>query len=183
MQTNRDICKKKMLCRRERWSYCNYRGTSLYVKKGATLVEMCIAMALVAVIITVTVSFSAMLGRFIERNQSQYNFLKESSDIKTTITDLISSRDTNDTVCTVSSRKLEIGTLCALFSESESSFIIQDGNIVIEKEVYLTVTDVKFMLHEIGAKSVLKCTVTGSDRHGADFSQSFLVTFQCGSFV
>ncbi len=55
-------------------------------KRGFTLLELSIVLFLMAVIVTMTVSFSKLVGKYTNINNTEYEFLVQCSDLKTDIT-------------------------------------------------------------------------------------------------
>ena len=55
-------------------------------KRGFTRLELSIVLFLMAVIVTMTVSFSKLVGKYTNINNTEYEFLVQCSDLKTDIT-------------------------------------------------------------------------------------------------
>ncbi len=58
-------------------------------KCGFTLAELSVVLFLVAIIATMTVSFSELINKYTTGNKAEYEFLSQCSELKTDVTDYI----------------------------------------------------------------------------------------------
>lgn len=125
-------------------------------KRGFTLVELTVVMALVAILMVMIVSFSTMMGDFAGAEESEYAFLEDVSALKETLSDWVAENDVEGNVFSVS----DSGVLSFNGSEVDVSGSnlryggeTMKGNLDEIASVYFeTDTDTK----------VIKCTVTGT---------------------
>ena len=91
--------------------------------RGFTVVELCVVLALLAILGTVTVSFCVMIGDYTGDVQAEYDFLEDSAAVRASLTEKIRQSDTPDTVFTVT----KDGTLAV--GESTLSFSSASGTL------------------------------------------------------
>ena len=70
-----------------------HNGAKLLDKRGFTLVELSVAIFLVAIIVTMIVSFSVLVSNNLNKSKAEYSFLEQCSSLKTTITNYTSEND------------------------------------------------------------------------------------------
>ena len=70
-----------------------HNSAKLLDKRGFTLVELSVAIFLVAIIATMIVSFSVLVSNNLNKSKAEYSFLEQCSSLKTTITNYTSEND------------------------------------------------------------------------------------------
>ena len=70
-----------------------HNNAKLLDKRGFTLVELSVAIFLVAIIATMIVSFSVLVSNNLNKSKAEYSFLEQCSALKTTITNYTSEND------------------------------------------------------------------------------------------
>lgn len=154
--------------------------------KGATLVELCIVMALLAIVSTMIVSFSAIVHKYVSSEQNQYAFIEETSRIKQEMQQWLSALDTRGTKILVTEDRIQAENTDATIQFNKTMrvliFTYEDGS---EREITTqTVKDIQFGLHVLhDSSAIAKCTVSGSDEYLEEFSQRFLLALRCASFT
>jgi len=155
-------------------------------RRGSTLVELCIVMALLAIVSTMIVTFSAIIGKYVKQNQRQYAFIEESSRIKQAMSHWLFALDEAGNIVTVTDQQISLQqteSRVVFDAISRSLFLVHpDGTV---KDIGTkTVDGISYSLEQLSATtSILKCIVTGSDARSNMMTQDFLLTLRCGSFA
>ena len=141
-------------------------------RRGSTLIEMIIAMALIAIVSIMIVSFSAMTHSFAGDEQGKHSFIDECAEIRRDISDFLLEQDKADNEMT-------------LYKDSglngeEDAFYWYKNYKELDDKVYENIDDISF---EIGSSKLLKCTVTGSTEKGVEYKQTFVFALRCATFV
>ena len=155
-------------------------------KRGSTLVELCIVMALLAIVSTMIVSFSAIIHRYVKQNQRQYTFIEESAQIKQAMSDWLFALDEAGNIVTVTDQQISLQQTenCAAFDTTTRTLFLVHPNGTIKDLRTKTVDGIYYSLEQLSAKtSILKCIVTGTDARSNMMTQAFLLTLRCGSFA
>ena len=124
-------------------------------KGGFTVVELCITLALVALLTPMAVSFSVLMNKFTDESKSKYQFLKDSATIE---------REFTSWVETQSTLSLD-GTSLSGVSFANETLSLGDKTV----RNLDTVSSVSF---ETNGETLIKCTVL--DKNGR-FSRTFVV--------
>ncbi len=126
-------------------------------KGGFTVVELCITLALVALLTTMAVSFSVLMNKFTDESKSKYEFLKDSATIEREFTSWVETQS----VLTLNGNSLDGVT-----------FANETLSLGVDKSVKNldTVSSVSFVNNE--ESDLIKCTVL--DNNGR-FSRTFVV--------
>lgn len=151
---------------------------------GFTLVELCIVIALLAIVTTMTVSFSLLMDRDTKKNQAKYDFMEEVTRIREEAVKCISVYDinVNDEITASGNgvyKNSNIETLepIAFFDQNRSTFtFISDGTPSV-----LTLDTVKYVDFACVNEKLIKCTVTGADAYGESFTQTFMIALRCAT--
>lgn len=154
--------------------------------RGSALAELCVAMALLAIVSTMIVSFSAVVNRFVESEQSQYAFLEEATVIRDSLSVWLSETDEAGTVYTVTSGELSVDSIgtSALFDDRTQCLILTDRDGILRRIETQTVDRVLFTIKPLsGENAIVKCTVIGSHELSQLYTQSFILSLRCASFA
>lgn len=131
-------------------------------KGGFTVVELCITLALVALLTTMAVSFSVLMNKFTDESKSKYEFLKDSATIEREFTSWV---ETQEELTLVDS---------SLSSVSFANETLSLGDKTVKN--LDTVSSVSFETNRDitlkGDITLIKCTVL--DKNGR-FSRTFVV--------
>lgn len=122
-------------------------------KRGFTLAEICIVLALVAILSAMTVTFSTLTGNTVAQNREDYRFLEQCDLLRQNLTDRIAAGD--DTV--------------AFTKDSNNQFVVnnvapefKDGTLKFGNYEMTGLTEVKEIAFDI-QDNLIKCTVTSTN--------------------
>ena len=141
-------------------------------RRGSTLIEMIIAMALIAIVSIMIVSFSAMTHSFVGDEQSKHSFIDECAEIRRDISDFLLEQD-------IAGNKMNIYKYSGLNGKNDAFYWYKNYKELNDK-VYENIDDISF---EIGSGKLLKCTVTGISEKGVEYKQTFVFALRCATFV
>lgn len=136
-----DTCRKKKM---------NSNG-----KRGFTLAEICVTLALVAVLGVMTVSFATMTGNLVSTNSADYRFLEQCDQVRQTLTNWIAVYDDGRELTVVEDKLTGNGLLIA-FSEKKLEL---SGN---KTDTLTGLTEVKAITFDRNGK-LIKCTVQSTN--------------------
>ncbi|MBO5973100.1 MAG: type II secretion system protein [Clostridia bacterium] len=152
----------------------------IFSRRGSTLVELIIAMALISIVSVMIVSFSAMANSFAGDEQGKHSFVDECAAIRQDVNDFLltcdtekdKNGDTNTINVTASSLSCEAGELKVT--------LLNDGIRLGNRDL----DDVTNITFDVGEnKNLLKCTVTCVTEKGAEYEQIFVFALRCATFV
>ena len=141
-------------------------------RRGSTLIEMIIAMALIAIVSIMIVSFSAMTHSFAGDEQSKHSFIDECAEIRRDISDFLLEQD-------IAGNKMTLYKDSGLNGKNDAFYWYKNYKELDDK-VYENIDDISF---EIGSGKLLKCTVTGISEKGVEYKQTFVFALRCATFV
>ena len=150
-------------------------------KRGSTLVELSIVMALLSIVATMIATFSALVVTYVNQNQAKYDFIEEGSAIREDIADWLSEMDVAGGEIAVSTYAMESSGAASISFHSASKSIIYTDNGGERIDTQKSVESVKFELSQNG--TVLKCTVYGSDKSVEIFKRSFAFSLRVAEFT
>lgn len=148
-------------------------------RKGFTLVELSIVLVLVAILGTMTVSFTTLVSGYSGSNQKEYEFLEQCTRFQQTLTDWVSEYDSSDYNFTVFSAtvlqpsKLQFSSTStdkptASFSESDNCLSLGDT-----KSTFSMIGSVEFAHKE----QMIRCTLTCA--RDESLQKSFIFSLRC----
>ena len=153
-------------------------------KRGMALVELMVALALLGLISTAIVSFSAVVSAHVESQQNQYAFLEESTQIRDNLSAWLSQMDENGAVCTVAADNLSVPAYGASAAFDGEDFVLTHRDGTVSRVETDTLTRVQFTRKELSnGDSIVKCTLTGAHNRNERYAQSFVLYLRCGSFA
>lgn len=153
-------------------------------KRGIALAEMVVALALLGIVSTMIVSFTAVAKDHMESQQSQIAFLEETSHIKQALSDWLSQMDENTTVCTVAADRLSVAAYGASAAFGGESLVLTGRDGTVSRVETESVTRVQFALKDLSEENAfVKCTVTSAHNGAELYEQSFVLTLRCGSLA
>ena len=139
-------------------------------KRGFTLVELTVVMALVAILMVMIVSFSTMMGDFAGAEESEYAFLEDVSALKETLSDWVAENDVEGNVFYVQNDYHGIGFM-NLVKTTRADVSFGGGTLETDTQVLRAGLDeiesISFKIPDAG--SLVKCTVTGTAGGSVDF--------------
>lgn len=145
-------------------------------RRGSTLIEMIIAMALLSIVSVMIVSFSAMAHSFTNDETQKHSFIDDCAAVRQDINDFLLTCDENGKTIEVASNGLveRVG--------NKNLTAIYLGDRVRLGERYLdSIKRIEFEKSDTNNR-LLKCTVTGSTDKGQTFSQTFVFALRCAVF-
>ena len=77
-------------------------------KRGFTLVELSVVIALLAILLTMTVTFTIAMNGFVGVNRAEYDYLEEHSKLKEEISNWLAERDVENNKFLVSTNSLSV---------------------------------------------------------------------------
>lgn len=126
----------------------------MHRRGGFTLVELCVVLVLVAILSTMTVSFSTLVSGYTKNNRAEYEFMEQCAELKEELTLWVSQEDGVGVTFTYDNNQLK----------ANNGEPFGYANTQVESIEY----DSKGKL--------LRCTVTA--RNGKQ--QSFVLYLRCG---
>ena len=123
-------------------------------KRGFTLAELCVVMAIVVIVSTMIVSFSVSMNNFANSNREEYDFLEDCATVKNELYKWIAENDTPDKVFDfISSISGEIKTVRNGTLKLDENNKIE--NLQMIEEVYFLVEGnlIKCEIHKVGSDS------------------------------
>lgn len=136
-------------------------------KRGFTLVELSVVLALVAIITAMIVSFSIMMNNFFETAQAEYDFLEDSNTLKNQIIKKISEYDNSENTISVQNKKLQVKS-----EDSEDSKNIDLSDLIGDN------FKVEFAA---GENNLIRCTVISKNSNS--HSTSFVIALRSAQVV
>lgn len=149
-------------------------------RRGSTLVELCIVMALFSILSVIIVSFSVMADTFANDRQERYAFFESASQIQQDITDVLLSCDSLGNEVNVYDTAIVCGNTEIEFDAVGNTLNISNGEGAETRRKIDSVRLITFELSPDGG--LLKCTVYGEDSKGRAYSDSFLFALRCAEF-
>ena len=146
-------------------------------KGGFTLAELCIVLALVAVVSVMIVSFSTLMGDHTTALDDQYDFLADCSTLESALRIWVAEYDVEGSSFAANGGELEIrdtvsDTVVVEFRNGTLSF--KDKKV----QGLHTVADVSFEIN--GQGDLIKCIVTAKDGVEKD-THSFVFSLRAGA--
>ena len=99
-------------------------------RRGSTLIELTITMALISIVSVMIVSFSALISQKTKENQKKYEFIEETSIVRDLLIDWLSSVDRKGNTVTVTENEI-------IFTESSYvSFDFETQTLTLKTETW-----------------------------------------------
>lgn len=145
-------------------------------KGGFTLVELCVVLALLAILTTMTVSFSVLMNGFAAENKAEYEFLEDHATLKETLGVWTAENDVTGSVFKVN----EDGTLTVTENGVEQNVSFADGVLTLggEQKAGLDAIDgVTFTAND----KLVKCVTYRIGKNGKSIESTFVFSLRCGT--
>jgi len=149
-------------------------------RRGSTLVELCIVMALFSILSVMIVSFSAAADTFANEQQEKYAFFESASQIHQDITDVLMSCDSLGNEVNVYDTAIVCGNTEIEFDAVGNTLNISNGEGAETRRKIDSVRLITFELSPDGG--LLKCTVYGEDSKGRTYSRAFVFALRCAKY-
>lgn len=143
-------------------------------RRGATLTELVIVMALVAIVSLIIISFSSMAYSFADRNEEEYLFLEDCAIAEETLRRFFSQMDVEDNAYTLKYEndapqegpKTRFGFRYSLNGEKYTYAEMDDGKLCVDAMTLplSTITAVCFEEYKenlTNANALVRCTLKG----------------------
>lgn len=128
-------------------------------KRGFTLVELSVVIALLAILSVMTVTFSTLVGKYVSSATHDYNYSEELSDVKQKLIKELSFSDTSESYFDIDNGAL---TIRDEDGKTIKTISFEGGSLTIGSDTksYDTINKIKF---EMNDKCIIKCTVDGTN--------------------
>ena len=153
-------------------------------RRGSTMVEIIVALALVSIVSIMIVSFTAMTSTFAGDEQSKHDFVDSCAAIRRDINDFLLTCDIQEwdeahaqyvpDKVFVSKYQLTTGTKTLGWSDTAYTLIVNGS-------VKRSLKGVKSISFEKVTDRLVKCTVSCDD--GTESTQIFVFALRCATFV
>ncbi len=161
------MCKKKRIAK-EKKAYILRRG-----KRGFTLVELSVVLALLAILATMTVTFSTFMNGIAAKNQAEYDFYADSTTLKDELRVFLAEKDVQGGVLSIA----EDGRLVATVDGEESHVTFKNNRLFFgeteSQERFEAIDGISFETCE----KLVKC-VTFCEINGECFENSFVLSLR-----
>ena len=125
--------------------------TKIGASKGSTLVELTVVLAVIAIVMTMIVSFTVLIKRHQSKNDQEFLFLEKTSDLKKDILEWFTFTDGDSTLYSIQN-----GELVATVGGVRSSVLFFDGVLTVGED-RITTQGVDGVLF-FSQGQVIKCT-------------------------
>lgn len=158
-------------------------------RRGVTLVELCVVMALIAILSTMVVSFCVLIHRFAAIIDAERDASQSLSLVDMTLRDWLREFDSEEYTILISDSNKELvaesksGSRYTLKKLTDSIEGELTGGRLIENELY-EVSDISFT-RKFGRDDLLSCWISYTRRNPggkpASYTQEFIVYLHCAT--
>lgn len=145
-------------------------------KGGFTLVELSVVLALLAILTTMIVSFSALMNGVAAENQAEYDFLEDCAKLKDELTEWSAEHDTVDSVFSVHAD----GVLTVTQNSMNKAVAFADGVLLLGDEQIKNLGAIDGMTFSANDK-LIKCVTYRYGKGGERKESSFVFAPRCGA--
>ena len=160
------MCKKNRV-KKEKKAYIFGHG-----KRGFTLAELSVVLALIAILSVMIVTFSVFMNTIAAKNQAEYDFLADSAELKDELCIFAAENDTADSVFSVS----ESGVLTVSVGGEERIARFDSGVLTLGDKEQDGLDTIGGVIFETGEK-LIKCTVF-RDKNGEHIESVFVFSLR-----
>ena len=159
-------------------------------KRGFTLVELTIVMALVVIVSAITVSFSVMMKDLTAGNRDEYQFMEQHDTLKEEISNWVAENDLKGSKFTVFGDRvmveLEDGTVKTLRFSNGALYYSDtklNKNVILAKELD-EIDYISFSMQVKGEKRLLQCvTAHNNEDSQTTVTNLFVLSLRFGNMV
>ena len=147
-------------------------------KGGFTLVELCITMAIVAILGTMVVSFAVMMGGTINNSSVEYAFLEEHSQLKESLSKWIAENDLPGNEFSADINTLTVSrpeTVTVNLARNGDNLEVKVGEMLLGS--FENIDGASFFVES----GLVKCVTYREDKNGGRVESSFVVALRLGS--
>lgn len=145
-------------------------------KSGFTLVELCVVLALLAILTTMIVSFSVLMNGFAAENKNEYKFIQNCSILKNELKEWSANTDTADSVFVVGTD----GTLSVEQNGTEKSVSFTEGILTLDS-IQISNLDTIDGIAFYTNNSLIKCVIYRYNDNGEREENIFVFLIRCGT--
>ena len=145
-------------------------------KSGFTLVELCVVLALLAILTTMTVSFSVLMNGFAAENKAEYEFLEDHAALKEKLCTWAAENDVTGNVFTVNTDE----TLTVTENGTEKNVSFADGVLTLGGEQKVAFDAIDGVIFASNDK-LIKCVTYRIAENGERIEHSFVFSLRCGT--
>lgn len=142
---------------------------------GYTLVELCVVLALLAILTTMIVSFSVLMNGFAAENKAQYEFLEDHAALRRRLCAWAAENDVEGCVFTAN----DDGTLTVAANGTEKAVSFSDGILTLGEDQRSGLDAIEGVTFTSNGKLV-KCTAYRKEKNGVRMESSFVFSLRCG---
>ena len=142
-------------------------------KGGFTLVELTIAIALVAILAAMIASFSVLMSNFAKSSTTEYTFLDDSSALKDKLTEWMAEEDSEGSVFLIKDGSLTANGEDVVFKNGELLFSEKKASGLG------AVDRITFSASEDG--KLIKCNVYKITESDKELESSFVFSLRCAT--
>ena len=147
-------------------------------KRGYTLLELTIVLALTAIVATMVVSFSTLVSKYNKGSRADYAFFEDCAALKKQVTQLVSEEDVLG-----ANFKVDGEILAITNAENEKKFTFSEECLLKLGESELgkfeAIDGVEFSAND----KLIKCTMHYIKDGGASKEVSFVFSLRCGNII
>jgi prepilin-type N-terminal cleavage/methylation domain-containing protein len=144
-------------------------------KGGFTLVELCVVLALLAILTTMIVSFSVLMNGFVAENKAEYEFLEDHAMLKERLCTWVAENDVSGSVFAIN----ESGMLTVTENGTERSVSFAGGVLSLDDEKIKGFDAIDGMSFTSNEK-LIKCVTYRTEKGGQRVENSFVFSLRCG---
>ena len=142
-------------------------------KRGFTIVELTIALALLAIFTTMVVSFSVLMKESAKDSSSEYGFMQDAFVVKEKFTKWAAEQDVDGASFVVDNDK-------GILTVADKKVEIVDGALILGDVKVNGVGEYdSFKFEADETKSLIKCTITRTKENGQELESHFVFSLRC----
>ena len=145
-------------------------------RRGFTLVELCVVMALISIASLMMISFTSAFQIKSTQILARHEFLDEVSNVRDAMQIWISNHDYANSTVKVYPEIISNETDMVSFVNGEFCFKYSGAETRISTE---RIKSIEYAVYS--NNRILKCTFTGIDNYGREFSQTMLFSLSSGT--
>lgn len=146
-------------------------------KRGYTLIELTIAMALLAVVAVAVVSFYQLMNGTLRDNRDTYEYLEDHDALQKTFEEWAAEKDVPGSVFKVG----EDGKLTVTENGNSYKVSVSNGNLFLGGEYLSGFDEVSGISFETeGTGTLIKCITYHEHKDGSRMESCFVFSLRCG---
>lgn len=150
---------------------------NLHKNQGFSLVELCVVLALIAIVMTMSVSFTALVNGVIKDHSEEYEFSEDVYAVREAIYKWLAENDSDKSIFSVSNNALTVNT-----SDGNKELNFENGTLSLGKEQIPELDTIEGITFSTNG-ALIKGTVLRMDGSDARDEISFVFYPRCGTVV